>query len=53
MGWIAIIGFVIAVEVAVRFLTRKMEDKKKRERLLALIWVGFGVALLVIWLILR
>ena len=53
MGWIVFIVFAIAVEVVARFLTRKMVDKKKRERLLAFIWIGFGVVLILIWLYLR
>ena len=35
MRWILIIVLAIAVEFFVRFLTRNMEDKKKREKLLA------------------
>lgn len=53
MGWIVFIAFAIGVEVIARFLTRNMEDKKKRERLLAFIWLGFGVILILIWLYLR
>jgi hypothetical protein len=53
MRWILIIFLAIVVEFFVRFLTRNMEDKKKRERLLALIWFGFGAVLVVVWLINR
>jgi hypothetical protein len=53
MRWILIIVLAIAVEFFVRFLTKNMEDKKKRERLLALIWFGFGAILIVVWLINR
>ncbi|XKI10133.1 hypothetical protein GGGNBK_00505 [Sporosarcina sp. ANT_H38] len=53
MRWILIIILAIAVEFFARFLTRKMEDKKKREKLLALIWFGFGAVLVVIWVINR
>ena len=53
MGWIVFIAFAIAVEMIARFLTRNMADKKKRERLLAFMWVGFGVILILIWLYLR
>jgi heme/copper-type cytochrome/quinol oxidase subunit 2 len=53
MRWILIIVLAIAVEFFVRFLTKNMEDKKKRERLLALIWFGFGAILIVVWLIYR
>jgi hypothetical protein len=53
MRWILIIILAIAVEFFVRFLTKNMEDKKKRERLLALIWFGFGAILIVVWLIYR
>lgn len=49
MRWILIIFFAIAVEIFVRFLTRNMEDKKKREKLLARIWIAFGAILIVIW----
>jgi len=49
MRWIVIIFFAIAIEVFTRFLTRNMEDKKKREKLLALIWFAFGAILIVIW----
>jgi len=53
MRWIVIILLAIALEFFVRFLTRNMEDKKKREKLLARIWLVFGVVLLVVWLINR
>lgn len=53
MSWLVVIAFAIAVEVFVRFLTRGMEDKKKRERLLASIWLGFGVILILIWFYLK
>lgn len=53
MRWILIIFLAIAVELFVRFLTRNMEDKKKRERFLALIWFAFGAILIVVWLINR
>lgn len=49
MSWIAIIVFAVVLEVCARYLTRNMEDKKKREKILALIWVSIGVALLLIW----
>ncbi|MBO0587172.1 hypothetical protein [Sporosarcina sp. E16_8] len=53
MRWIVIIFLAIAVELFVRFLTRNMEDKKKREKLLARIWLAFGAILIVVWLINR
>jgi len=53
MRWIIIIILAIALEFFVRFLTRNMEDKKKREKLLARIWLVFGVVLLVVWLVNR
>ena len=53
MRWLLIIVLAIAVEFFVRFLTRNMEDKKKRERLLALIWFAFGAILVVVWVIKR
>lgn len=53
MRWILIIFLAIALEFFVRFLTRNMEDKKKREKLLARIWFAFGAVLLVVWLINR
>lgn len=51
MRWILIIVLAIASEFFARFLTRNMEDKKKREKLLALVWFAFGAALIVAWLI--
>ncbi|MEK4405499.1 hypothetical protein MKZ26_14040 [Sporosarcina sp. FSL K6-6792] len=53
MRWILIIILAIAVELFVRFLTRNMEDKQKREKLLARIWFVFGAVLIVVWLINR
>jgi len=53
MRWLVLIVAAIAVELIVRFLTRGMEDKKKRERVLAFMWLGFGVVLILIWLLLR
>ncbi|MEK5067888.1 hypothetical protein [Sporosarcina sp. FSL K6-1508] len=51
MRWILIIVLAIAAEFFVRFLTRNMKDKKKREKLLAFIWLAFGVVLIIVWLI--
>jgi len=53
MRWILIIILAIAVELFVRFLTRNMEDKQKREKLLARIWFVFGAVLIIVWLINR
>ncbi|NYF25670.1 hypothetical protein [Sporosarcina sp. JAI121] len=51
MRWIIIIVLAIAAEFFARFLTRNMEDKKKREKLLALIWLAFGAVLIAVWLV--
>ncbi len=53
MGWLIFIVFAVLIEVVTRYLTRGMEDKKKREKLLAFIWIGFGAVLLIIWFFLR
>jgi hypothetical protein len=53
MTWLLIIVFAIVAELIIRYLTRGMEDKRKRERMLALLWLGFGVILILIWLLLR
>ena len=53
MRWILLIVLAIALEFFVRFLTKNMKDKKKREKLLALIWFAFGAILVVVWLIER
>lgn len=53
MSWLLFIAFAVLIEVITRFLTRGMEDKKKREKLLAFVWVGFGGVLLLIWFFLR
>lgn len=52
-GMIAVIIFAVVIEFAARYLTRNMEDKKKREKFLALIWVLIAVILLVIWWFMR
>ena len=51
--WFILIVLAIGVEAIARFLTKGMENKKKRELLLSLIWVTFGVVLIVIWLFTR
>lgn len=53
MTWIFIIVAAFAVEFLIRYLTRDMEDKKKREKILSLLWLGFGVILIVVWLIMK
>jgi hypothetical protein len=53
MNWLLIIVFAIVAELIIRYLTRGMEDKKKRERMLSFLWLGVGVVLILIWLLLR
>jgi uncharacterized membrane protein len=53
MNWLLIIVIAIVAELIIRYLTRGMEDKKKRERMLSLLWLGFGVVLILIWWSLR
>ena len=53
MNWLLIIVIAIAAELIIRYLTRGMKDKKKRERMLSYLWLGFGVVLILIWLFLR
>lgn len=53
MNWLFIIVIAILAELIIRYLTRGMEDKKKRERMLSLLWLGFGVTLILIWLFMR
>ncbi|QUW20533.1 hypothetical protein JSQ81_11750 [Sporosarcina sp. Marseille-Q4063] len=53
MNWIIIIMIAVVAELIIRYLTRGMEDKKKRERMLSSLWLGFGVILILIWLFLR
>ena len=50
MSWLLIIIMAFAAEFLIRFMTRDMEDKKKREKMLSLLWVALGVVLLLIWL---
>ena len=51
MVWLIIIIIAIAIELFVRYVTRGMEDKKKREKLLSLFWVALGVVLIIYWLL--
>ena len=50
MNWLLIIVIAIAAELVMRYLTRDMEDKKKREKMLSLLWVALGVILVLTWL---
>ncbi|WP_210471345.1 hypothetical protein [Sporosarcina sp. 6E9] len=53
MTWLLIIVFAIVAELIIRYLTRGMKDKRKREKMLSLLWVGFGVILILIWFVMR
>ena len=53
MNWLIIIMIAVVAELIIRYLTRGMEDKKKRERMLSLLWLGFGITLILIWLFMR
>lgn len=49
--WILLIVFAIVIEVVTRYFTRGMENKRKRELYLSLIWVTFGMLFIVFWMI--
>ncbi|MFD1928080.1 hypothetical protein ACFSFY_08415 [Sporosarcina siberiensis] len=49
--WILLILFAIIIEIVTRYFTRGMEDKRKRELYLSLIWVTFGIVFIVFWVL--
>lgn len=49
MNWVLIIIVAIVVELVIRYFTRHMEDKRKREKVLASLWLALGVILVVYW----
>ncbi|WP_172370369.1 hypothetical protein [Sporosarcina jiandibaonis] len=53
MNWLLIIVIAIVVELIVRYFTRGMEDKRKREKMLSLLWVAFGVILIFVWFFMK
>lgn len=53
LNWVLIIVVVVFIELIIRFFTRGMEDKKKREQLLAALWVVLGVVLAIVWFFAR
>ncbi len=53
MKWIMVIVIAILVELVIRYFTRNMEDKQKRERVLSSLWMALAVGLVLFWIVTR
>lgn len=51
LNWIMIIVIAVLVELVIRYFTRNMEDKRKREKVLSSLWMALAVGLVITWLI--
>lgn len=51
MNWVIVVIIAIVVELVIRFFTREMEDKKKRERILSSLWLVLAVGLIIYWIV--
>lgn len=51
MNWVMIIVIAVLVELVIRYFTRDMEDKRKREKILSGLWLALAIGLVIYWFV--